>query len=207
MIHRLPDLPWPVDALEPLMSRQTLELHHGKHHAGYVAKLNKLIEGTGFAGKSLEDIVLYASGEIYNNAAQHWNHSFFWPGLRPAGGAGPDEALAAAISARFESFAALRRKFSDAAAAQFGSGWTWLVADPDGGLDLVNTSNAGNPLSNGRIPLLVCDVWEHAYYLDYQNKRPDYVAAFWAMVDWDRVSQRYGAPWRSSARPARSSRA
>ena len=193
MTHRLPGLPWSPDALEPHMSAKTVALHHGKHHAGYVSKLNKLIEATGFAGMTLEDIVLGSSGEIFNNAAQHWNHSFFWPGLRPAGGAPPGAELRAAIAGAFESFPAFGKKFSESAAANFGSGWTWLVISRGGSLEIVNTSNADNPLRHGKTPLLACDVWEHAYYLDYQNKREEYMAAFWALVDWDRVSERLHA--------------
>jgi len=161
-MHLLPDLPWPVDALEPQMSAKTLLLHHGKHHAAYVAKLNDLIKGTHLAAMPLEDIVLQSQGAVYNNAAQHWNHSFFWLCLRPAGSAGPGPALHAAIVARFGSLPEFKKKFAQAAIDTFGSGWTWLVADRRGGLEILCTGNADNPLRAGKIPLLACDVWEHA---------------------------------------------
>ena len=198
MKHELPDLPWPADALAPRMSARTLELHHGKHHAAYVEKLNGLIKGTEFADLPLEDIVLQADGEIFNNAAQHWNHSFFWPGLRPAGGVAPAGELLEAIESRFGSLEDFKKKFAASAVANFGSGWTWLVTGRRG-LEIVNTGNAATPLRDGKPPLLVCDVWEHAYYVDYQNRRPDYLAAFWDLVDWDRVAQRYEAAGRRPA--------
>jgi Fe-Mn family superoxide dismutase len=202
MNHRLPDLPWPADALAPQMSAKTLALHHGKHHAAYVEKLNKLIKGTEFASMPLEEIVLQAEGEIFNNAAQHWNHSFFWPGLRPAGGDGPAGDLQSAIASRFDSLTGLKKKFTELAVANFGSGWTWLVTDRRGGLDVVNTGNAENPLRGGKQPLLVCDVWEHAYYVDHENRRPDYLKAFWELVDWERVAGRYEAAQRAAGKPA-----
>jgi Fe-Mn family superoxide dismutase len=200
MIHRLPELPWPVHALEPHMSARTLELHHGKHHAGYVEKLNQLIRNTSFANLDLDDIVFSAEGAIFNNAAQHWNHAFLWEGLRPAGGHGPSASLRAALDTGFGSIDAFREKFSAAAIGKFGSGWTWLVARQDGKLEIVSTGNAANPLRHGVRPLLACDVWEHAYYLDYQNRRGDYVAAFWSVVDWERVAERLGATGRDTRR-------
>jgi len=192
MVHYLPELPWPAQALEPQMSARTLQLHHGKHHASYVEKLNQLIRNTSFANLELDAIVLQAEGAIFNNAAQHWNHAFFWECLRPAGGPGPAGNLRAAIDAGFGSIAAFQKKFSAAAAGNFGSGWTWLATSQGGKLEIVNTGNAANPLRDGMTPLLACDVWEHAYYLDYQNRRADYVAAFWSVVDWERVSNRFG---------------
>jgi Fe-Mn family superoxide dismutase len=219
MNHRLPDLPWPGDALAPQMSAKTLALHHGKHHAAYVEKLNRLVKGTEFEELSLEEIVLQAdAGPIFDNAAQHWNHSFFWPGLRPAGGDGPAGDLRSAIASRFDSLPGLKKKFNELAAANFGSGWTWLVADRRGGLDIVNTGNAGTPLRDGKRPLLVCDVWEHAYYVDYENRRPDFLDAFWEIVDWDCVAARLAAAERkpgarasgalsAAGRPGRSTRA
>jgi len=210
-LHRLPELPWPAGALAPQMSARTLGLHHGKHHAAYVDKLNKLVKGTEFADMALEDIVLQAEGDIFNNAAQHWNHSFFWHCLRPAGGKGPREELRSAIAGRFDSLPSFKKEFSEKAFANFGAGWTWLVSDRAGELEILNTSNAANPLRDGRIALLTCDVWEHAYYVDYENRRPDYLKAFWEIVDWERVSQRYAAAQRGSAaasdRPERSTRA
>jgi Fe-Mn family superoxide dismutase len=201
MNHVLPELPWPASALEPCMSARTLELHHGKHHAGYVEKLNKLIRNTQFAEMTLEEIVLQASGAVFDNAAQHWNHSFFWHCLRApvAGGARPDSDLRAAISASFDSFSVFKKKFADAAIGTFGSGWAWLVVGRRGGLQIVSTANAGSPLRDGDTPLLACDLWEHAYYLDYQNKRPDYVTAFWEILDWDNVGRRYAAARKSPA--------
>jgi Fe-Mn family superoxide dismutase len=211
MQHRLPDLPWPASALAPQLSARTLALHHGKHHAAYVDKLNKLIKGTEFADLPLEQIVLQADGGIFNNAAQHWNHSFFWRCLRPAGGEGPRAELREALAGRFDSLPSFRKKFAEMATDNFGSGWTWLVSDRRGNLEVVNTANAGNPLRDGAVALLACDVWEHAYYVDYENRRPDYLKAFWDLVDWERVSQRYAAAQRRAAdasdRPGRSPRA
>jgi Fe-Mn family superoxide dismutase len=211
MQHRLPDLPWSAGALAPQMSAKTLALHHGKHHAAYVDKLNKLVKGTEFADMALEDIVLQADGDIFNNAAQHWNHSFFWRCLRPAGGEGPRDELRSALAGRFDSLPSFKKQFSEKAVANFGSGWTWLVSDRSGELEIVSTSNADTPLRDGSVALLTCDVWEHAYYVDYENRRPDYLKAFWEIVDWERVSQRYAAAQRSSAaasdRPERSTRA
>ena len=200
MTHLLPELPWPVHALEPQLSAQTLELHHGKHHASYVEKLNQLIRDTSFANLDLDDIVLRAEGAIFNNAAQHWNHAFLWESLRPAGGHGPSPSLRAALDAGFGSIDAFRKKFSTAAVGNFGSGWTWLVARQDDRLEIVSTGNADNPLRHGTRPLLACDVWEHAYYLDYQNRRGDYVAAFWSVVDWERVEERFRATIRDTGR-------
>jgi Fe-Mn family superoxide dismutase len=183
--HKLPELPYAKGALAPHISAETLEYHYGKHHATYVANLNKLIAGTEFAELSLEDIVKKASGGIFNNAAQVWNHSFYWNCLSPKGGGEPSGALADAVAKNFTSFAALKEKLTAAAITQFGSGWAWLVKNPDGSLAVEQTSNAATPLKDGKKPLLTVDVWEHAYYIDYRNARPAYLEAFWKLVNWD----------------------
>jgi Fe-Mn family superoxide dismutase len=183
--HKLPSLPWAKDALAPHISAETIDYHYGKHHAAYVANLNKLIAGTEFADLSLEDIVKKASGGIFNNAAQVWNHSFYWNCLSPKGGGEPSGALADAIKKGFGSFAAFKEKLTNAAVTQFGSGWAWLVKNPDGALAVEQTSNAATPLRDGKQALLTVDVWEHAYYIDYRNARPSYVEAFWKLVNWD----------------------
>ena len=190
MIHELPKLPYALDALEPYISKRTIEFHYGKHHQAYVNNLNKLIVGTEFENASLDDIVMKAGAGIFNNGAQVWNHTFYWNCMKPQGGGEPSGALAAAILKDFGSFAELKEKFSGAAATLFGSGWAWLIKKDDGTLGIVQESNAGNPLKNGAKPLLTCDVWEHAYYLDKQNVRPDYIADFWKLVDWDAVAGR-----------------
>lgn len=201
MIHRLPDLPYALGALQPHMSKKTLELHHGKHHAAYVAKLNKLIKGTEFVEMPLEDVVTHASGEIFDNAAQCWNHTFFWFGLSPKKGSRPSPELRNALIARFDSLPNFRKQFSEAAINTFGSGWAWLARDSSGTLEILSTRNAANPLTDGKVPLLTCDVWEHAYYVDHQNRRPDYLAAFWELVDWEHVSERFAAADRSVSAP------
>ncbi len=190
MAFELPKLPYALDALEPYISNQTLEFHYGKHHQAYVNNLNNLIPGTEFENASLEEIVKKATGGIFNNGAQVWNHTFYWHSLKPNGGGLPNGKLLDAINAAFGSFDEFKQKFSTAAATLFGSGWAWLVKTADGSLAIVQESNAGNPLRNGLTPLLTCDVWEHAYYIDQQNKRPDYIASFWNLVDWDAVSSR-----------------
>ncbi len=189
MEHKLPELPYAKSALAPHISAETLEYHYGKHHAAYVANLNKLIAGTEFAELSLENIIKKASGGIFNNAAQVWNHSFYWNCLSPNGGGEPSGALADALGKNFGSFAAFKEKMTSAAVTQFGSGWAWLVKNPDGSLAVEQTSNAGTPLKDGKKPLLTVDVWEHAYYVDYRNARPAYVEAFWKLVNWDFASQ------------------
>ncbi|RMH47536.1 MAG: superoxide dismutase [Fe] [Gammaproteobacteria bacterium] len=188
MAFELPPLPYAKNALAPHISEETLEYHYGKHHAAYVANLNKLIEGTEFENKTLEEIICQSSGGIFNNAAQVWNHTFYWNCLSPNGGGEPTGALAEAITAKFGSFADFKSAFAQSAATNFGSGWTWLVKDKDGELDIVNTSNAGNPMTDGLKPLMTCDVWEHAYYIDYRNARPKYVDAFFELVNWDFVA-------------------
>ncbi len=186
MEHTLPTLPYALDALQPHISKETLEYHYGKHHQTYVTNLNNLIKGTDFEPLSLEDIVRKSSGGVFNNAAQVWNHTFYWHCLSPNGGGLPTGALAAAIDAKWGSFEEFKKAFSQTAITTFGSGWAWLVKKADGSLDLVSTSNAATPLTHdGLTPLLTCDVWEHAYYVDYRNKRPDYVAAFWNLVNWE----------------------
>jgi len=192
MEHQLPDLPYAKDALEPHISAETLEYHHGKHHATYVTKLNGLIPGTEFENASLEEIIQKApAGGIFNNAAQVWNHTFYWNCLSPKGGGEPSGALADAISAKFGSVADFKEKFGEMAVGNFGSGWTWLVKKADGSVEIVNTSNAGNPLRDGDTPLLTIDVWEHAYYIDYRNARPKYVEHFWNLVNWDFVASNF----------------
>lgn len=188
MPHSLPDLPYPKDALQPHISSETLEFHHGKHHRAYVNKLNELIAGTEFENASLEDIIKRASGPVFNNAAQTWNHTFYWQCMSPKGGGEPKGKVADAIKAGFGSFADFREKFSRLAEGTFGSGWAWLVRGQGGALEIVSTSNAQNPMTEGKTPLLTCDVWEHAYYIDYRNARPEYVKAFWNLVNWDFVA-------------------
>jgi len=189
MKHNLPELPYAKDALEPYISRETLEYHHDKHHRAYVEKLNSLIPKSKFEDDSLEDIVLRSSGEIFNNAAQAWNHEFYWQCLAPPGGGDPPEALSGDIISAFGSFDEFKRQFSQVAENTFGSGWAWLTRNKAGSLQIVGTRNADNPMVNGQTPLLTCDVWEHAYYIDYRNARPDYLQAFWSVVNWDFVSK------------------
>ena len=190
MTHELPKLPYGLNALEPFISQRTIEFHYGKHHQAYVNNLNKLIVGTEFVNASLEEIIRKASGGIFNNGAQVWNHTFYWNCMKPKAGGEPKGILYEAILKNFGSFAEFKEKFSTAAATLFGSGWAWLVKKPDGTLDITQESNAGNPLRSGLTPLLTCDVWEHAYYLDKQNLRPNYIADFWNLVDWDTVAGR-----------------
>jgi superoxide dismutase, Fe-Mn family len=189
MAFELPKLPYPQNALAPYISEETLEYHHGKHHAAYVKKLNELIADTKFAKMPLEEIIKTADkGPMFNNAAQHWNHSFYWNCLAPKAGGEPGGKLAAAIDRNFKSFAEFVKEFSTAATEQFGSGWAWLVQKKDGSLAIEKASNAENPLVRNERPLLTCDVWEHAYYIDYRNARPKYVEAFWNVVNWEFVA-------------------
>ena len=188
MPFELPELPYARDALAPHISEETLDYHYGKHHNTYVTNLNNLIAGTEHEGRSLEDIILNSSAGIFNNAAQVWNHTFYWNCLSPDGGGEPDGTLADAINRAFGSFDAFKAKFTTSAVTNFGAGWTWLVKNGSGDLEIVNTSNAANPMTDGSTPLLTCDVWEHAYYIDYRNARPTYLEAFWALVNWDFVS-------------------
>jgi superoxide dismutase, Fe-Mn family len=185
MSFELPALPYAKNALEPHISAETLEFHYGKHHQTYVTKLNGLIEGTDFAGKSLEEIVKTSSGGVFNNAAQVWNHTFYWNSMAPNAGGEPTGALADAINKTFGSFADFKAKFNDSAVNNFGSSWTWLVKKADGSLAIVNTSNAATPITEaGVTPLLTVDLWEHAYYIDYRNVRPNYLEGFWKLANW-----------------------
>lgn len=185
----LPDLPYAKSALAPHISQETLEYHHGKHHQAYVTNLNNLIVGTEFKALTLEEIILKSSGPIFNNAAQIWNHTFYWHSLSPKGGKEPKGKIAQAIDASFGSFSAFKDAFSKAATTVFGSGWAFLAQESSGKLVITQESNAGTPLTRGLNPLLTCDVWEHAYYIDYRNARPTYVEAFWNLVNWDFAEQ------------------
>ncbi len=192
MQHSLPELEYPQDGLSPHISAETLQYHYGKHHNAYVTNLNKALEGTRFAEMSLEDIVRQSDGGLFNNAAQHYNHSFYWKCLKPGGGGAPGTSLAAAIDKQWGSFEAFKEAFSKSCATLFGSGWCWLVAQ-DGELKITQTSNAGCPLNDGQRPIMTCDVWEHAYYVDYRNARPSYVEAFWKLVNWDFAQANFDA--------------
>ncbi len=194
MEHKLPDLPYARNALEPHISAETLEYHHGKHHNTYVVNLNNLVKGTEFENAALEDIVRNAKpGPIFNNAAQVWNHTFYWNSLSPKGGGALSAGLAKAIDGAFGSLDKFKEAFSQAAITQFGSGWAWLVKNADGSLAVEKTPNADTPLSTGKTPLFTCDVWEHAYYIDYRNARPKYVEAFWNLVNWEFAARNLGA--------------
>ena len=184
MAIELPPLPWARDALAPHISAETIDYHYGKHHQAYVTNLNKQIAGTEFEDLPLEEIIRKSSGGIFNNAAQVWNHTFYWNCLSPSGGGEPGGRLADAINRAFGGFAQFKEEFSKTCVTTFGSGWGWLVQRPDGSLALASTSNAVNPLTGTDRPLLTCDVWEHAYYIDYRNARPQYVEAFWNLVTW-----------------------
>lgn len=188
MSFELPALPFEMNALEPHISQETLEYHYGKHHQAYVTNLNNLVPGTELEGLSLEEIIAKASGGVFNNAAQIWNHTFYWNSLSPNGGGEPTGAVADAINRDFGSFADFKEAFTKSAATNFGSGWTWLVQKADGALAIVNTDDAGNPMTDGHKPLLTCDVWEHAYYIDYRNARPKYIEAFWNLVNWEHAN-------------------
>jgi Fe-Mn family superoxide dismutase len=194
MAFELPALPFAKDALLPHISPETLDYHHGKHHNAYVVKLNSLVEGTEFAGKSLEDIIRTSQGPVFNNAAQIWNHTFYWNCLSPNGGGEPTGALGDAITAQWGSFAAFQTAFNDKAVNNFGSSWTWLVKKADGSLDIVNTSNAGTPLTDSSVTaLMTVDLWEHAYYIDFRNARPTYLNAFWALINWEFAATNFAA--------------
>lgn len=192
MAFELPALPYERDALAPHISPETIDFHYGKHHKTYVDKLNGLVPGTEFEGKSLEEVVKTSSGGVFNNAAQIWNHTFYWNCLSPNGGGEASGAIADAITAAFGSFAEFKEKFTASAINNFGSGWTWLVKKSDGTVDIVNTSNAATPLTDDSVtPLLTVDVWEHAYYIDYRNARPSYMEAFWNLVNWEFVNSNF----------------
>jgi Fe-Mn family superoxide dismutase len=193
MEHTLPALPYAMDALAPHISKETFEFHYGKHHQAYVTNLNNLIKGTEFADAKLEDIVKKSSGGVFNNAAQVWNHTFFWSSMKPGGGGKPAGALAAAVDKKWGSFDAFKEAFTKSAVGNFGAGWTWLVKKPDGGVDIANTSNAGTPLTTADKALLAIDVWEHAYYIDYRNARPKFVETFLAnLANWDFAAKNFG---------------
>ncbi len=195
MEHTLPPLPYPMDALEPHMSRETFEYHHGKHHQAYVTNLNNLIKGTEFAELDLEGIIKKAPpGGIFNNAAQVWNHSFFWNCMQPNGGGEPGSVLGDAIRAKWGSVDEFKKAFQASAVGNFGSGWTWLVKKADGSLDIVNTGNAGTPLTTSNRALMCVDVWEHAYYIDYRNLRPKFVETYLNhLVNWDFATKNFSA--------------
>lgn len=191
MLHELPELPYSWDALEPHISKETIEYHYGKHHKTYVDNLNKLIPNTEFADLTLEQIIMKSSGGIFNNAAQVWNHTFYWHCLKPNGGGLPAGKLSDAITKAFGSFDAFKEKFTQTAITTFGSGWAWLVKKQDGTLDIVSTSNAATPMTQQLKALLTCDVWEHAYYIDYRNARPKYLEHFWSLINWDFVAANF----------------
>ena len=200
MAYILPDLPSPYDALEPHFDTRTMEIHHSKHHAGYTVKLNAALEGTEFADKEIEDVLSNISAlptdkvqAVINNGGGFANHSLFWTVLSPNGGGTPDGDLGAAIDATFGSFDAFKTEFANAAATRFGSGWAWLSVDADGGLKVHSTANQDSPIMDGLTPILGLDVWEHAYYLNYQNRRPDYISAFWSVIDWAQVAEYFAA--------------
>ncbi|MFH1808916.1 MAG: superoxide dismutase [Pseudomonadota bacterium] len=192
MPFTLPALPFALDALAPHISTETLEFHHGKHHQAYVTNLNNLTEGKPEASQSLDELVRTAEGGVFNNAAQVWNHSFYFKGLKPGGGGTATGAIGNAITTSFGSFDAFTAQFTKAATTLFGSGWCWLVKNAQGGLEIVQTQNAQNPLRDGKTPLLTCDVWEHAYYVDYRNARPKYVEAWFHLINWDAVNALLG---------------
>ena len=191
MAFELPPLPYAKNALAPTISEETIDYHYGKHHQTYVTNLNNLVPGTEFENASLEDIIMKSSAGIFNNAAQVWNHTFYWNCLSPSGGGEPTGALADAINQAFGSFADFKQKFSTSAAPNFGSGWTWLVKNQDGSVEIMNTSNAATPMTSGKQALLTVDVWEHAYYIDYRNARPKYLESIWNIINWDFVAQNY----------------
>jgi Fe-Mn family superoxide dismutase len=191
MEHTLPPLPYAMDALAPHISKETLEFHYGKHHQTYVTNLNNLIKGTEFENATLEEIVKKASGGVFNNAAQVWNHTFYWNGMTPQSSGTPTGALLDAINAKWGTFDKFKEEFGKSCAGNFGSGWTWLVKKGDGSVDIANTSNAATPVTGADTPLLTCDVWEHAYYIDYRNARPKYVESFWKLANWEFAAKNF----------------
>lgn len=206
-MFKLAPLPYHYADLEPTVSAAALRFHHDKHHRAYVEKLNELIEKKGLGAASLDDLVLHSAGDVFNNAAQAWNHDFFWHSLIPIAEAGPPHNLAAALGATFGSVAEFKKRFSAVGLSQFGAGWVWLVLGAAGGLEVVSTSNADNPLRRKQTPLLVCDVWEHAYYLDYKHDRAKFLASFWAIVNWQEVARRLEVTEEGIAGVSRSNRA
>jgi Fe-Mn family superoxide dismutase len=191
MTFNLSELPYKHDALTPFISAETIEFHYGKHHLAYVTNLNNLIPGSAFEKSDLDDIIKKAEGAIFNNAAQIWNHTFYFESFTPGGHKPEAGKLTDAINATFGSFDGFKEHFTKAAVTLFGAGWAWLVKDHDGNLQIVMESNAGNPMRRGLKPILTCDVWEHAYYIDYRNRRADYVKAFWEILDWSKIASRY----------------
>jgi Fe-Mn family superoxide dismutase len=191
MEHTLPQLPYALDALSPFISKETLEFHYGKHHQAYVTNLNNLVKGTEFENAPLEEIIKKSAGGVFNNAAQVWNHTFYWNSMKQNGGGAPTGPLADAINAKWGSFDKFKEEFTKCAVGTFGSGWAWLVKKADGTLDLASTSNAATPLTTDAKPLMTCDVWEHAYYVDTRNARPKYVENFWNVVNWDFASKNF----------------
>lgn len=192
MAFELPELPYAKNALEPHISQETLEYHYGKHHQAYVNKLNGMIPGTEFENMSLEEIILKSDGGVFNNAAQIWNHTFYWNSMSPEGGGEPGGALGEAINKTFGTVDKFKEQFTEAAMTQFGSGWAWLVEDHNGDIAIVKTANAENPMTNNQKPLLTCDVWEHAYYIDTRNDRGKYVSNFWEVVNWEFAENNFG---------------
>lgn len=190
--HELPKLPYALDALQPYISKETLEYHYGKHHKAYVDNLNKLIPGTEFENMSLEETIKKSSGPIFNNAAQVWNHTFYWHCMTPKSAGEPTGKLADAIKKTFKSYDDFKKLFTETAIKTFGSGWAWLVKNKSGDLEIISTSNAGTPMTDQKKALLTCDVWEHAYYIDYRNMRPTYVDNFWKLVNWEFVTEKFG---------------
>lgn len=190
-MFELPKLPYAMDALQPYISKETLEYHYGKHHQAYVNNLNNLIKDTELANLSLEDIIMKSSGGVFNNAAQIWNHTFYWHCLTPNSAGEPQGKLADAIKKKFGSFDEFKKAFTESATKLFGSGWTWLAKDAKGELEIINESNAGLPMKTNKKALFTCDVWEHAYYIDYRNARPKYLENFWAIVNWDFVAKNF----------------
>lgn len=191
MAFKLPELPYAHNALEPTLTKETLEFHHGKHHNAYVVNLNKLTEGKPQASQTLEEVILKSDGGLFNNAAQIWNHTFYWYCLKPKAGSAPTGALLAAINKTWGSLDSFKEKFVTASTTVFGSGWGWLVKNGDGNLEIVQTSNAAVPFTQGKRPLLTCDVWEHAYYIDYRNLRQKYIESVWNLIDWDFVQSQF----------------
>lgn len=190
-MFELPKLPYALDALEPHLSKETLEYHYGKHHQTYVTNLNNLTKDTEFSTMSLEDIILKASGGIFNNAAQVWNHTFYWLGFTPDSTLKPTGTLAKAIDDTFGSFDEFKKQFTQSATTLFGSGWCWLVKNQDGKLEIMNTGNADLPMKHGKKAILTCDVWEHAYYIDYRNVRASYLENFWKMINWETAEKQF----------------
>ena len=193
VVHELPKLPYAMDALQPYISKETLEYHYGKHHQAYVTNLNNLIKNTEFENASLEETIMKSSGGIFNNAAQVWNHTFYWHCMTPKSSGEPSGKLADAINKKFGSFEEFKKLFSQTAITTFGSGWGWLAKNTNGEVELISTSNAGTPMTQHKKALLTCDVWEHAYYIDYRNARPNYVENFWKLVNWDFVAENFAS--------------